>query len=354
MAPLIKAIEGARSSIEIVIFRFDRLEIEKALAEAVKRGVSVHALVAHASRAGEDGLRALEQRLLAAGVTVSRSAGDLVRYHAKFMIIDRREVYLLAFNFTALDIEHSRSFGIVSANRTLLQEAVRLFEADTQRRPYTPGSSALVVSPVSSRTLLASFIRGARSELWIYDPNVSDPAMIRLLEDRAGAGVDVRIIGKLKAAGSMLKTVNPSRFRLHARAMVRDGRSAFIGSQSLRAAELDARREAGAIFRDRQAVSRLAKTFLTDWSVAQQVPQAPPPAERVAKKVAKKVVKAVTKELPPVAPVVEQIIREVGGADAKVTLPPEMEANLKDALRTAIKEVVKDAVEGVPSKSDAA
>ena len=30
------------------------------------------------------------------------------------MIIDRRELYVLAFNFTYLDIQHSRSFGLVT------------------------------------------------------------------------------------------------------------------------------------------------------------------------------------------------------------------------------------------------
>ena len=38
--------------------------------------------------------------------------------------------------------------------------------------------------------------------------------------------------------------------RLHTRSIVRDGRYAFIGSQSLRQLELDARREVGIIFRD--------------------------------------------------------------------------------------------------------
>src|SRR5690348_1871118 len=113
LAPLLKGIQNARSSIDVVIFRFDIGEIEKALAAAVKRGIAVHALVAHANRAGEDGLRALEQRLLAAGVTVARTASDLVRYHGKLIIVDRRELYLLAFNFTSLDIERSRSFGII-------------------------------------------------------------------------------------------------------------------------------------------------------------------------------------------------------------------------------------------------
>src|SRR5882762_4395073 len=107
VAPLLKGINSARKSIEIVIFRFNRREIEKALANAVNRGVHVHALIAYTNRGGEKNLRKLEMQLLAAGVTVARTADDLARYHGKFMIIDRRDLYLLAFNFTHLDIDHS-------------------------------------------------------------------------------------------------------------------------------------------------------------------------------------------------------------------------------------------------------
>ena len=88
VGPIVKAITSARKTIDIFIFRFDRKEIEAALAAAVQRGVNVRALIAHTNRGGEARLRKLEQRLLAAGVTVSRSADDLLRYHAKFMIAD--------------------------------------------------------------------------------------------------------------------------------------------------------------------------------------------------------------------------------------------------------------------------
>src|SRR5215471_11996171 len=141
---IIKAINNAKSSIEIVIFRFDRSEIERALANAIKRGVFVHALVAHANRSGEDGLRDLEMRLLAAGVNVARTADDLIRYHGKMMIVDRRELYLFAFNLTYLDIERSRSFGLITTNPKLVHQAVRLFEADTKRLSYEPGHSKFV------------------------------------------------------------------------------------------------------------------------------------------------------------------------------------------------------------------
>src|SRR5438045_118287 len=117
LVPLIRGINGAKNSVEIVIFRFDRGEIQRALANAVKRGVFVHALIAHINRLGEGNLRRLEMQLLAAGITVARTADDLLRYHAKMMIVDRRELYLLSFNLTYVDIERSRGFGIVTTNR---------------------------------------------------------------------------------------------------------------------------------------------------------------------------------------------------------------------------------------------
>jgi cardiolipin synthase A/B len=152
--PLVKGISGAKNSIEIVIFRFDQREIERALANAVSRGVSVHALIASTNRAGEENLRQLELRLLAAGITVARTADDLVRYQSKLMIIDRRELYLLAFNWTHLDMDRSRSFGLITRSRDIVREAAKLFECDTKRIPYEPSLDSVVVSPVNARKAL--------------------------------------------------------------------------------------------------------------------------------------------------------------------------------------------------------
>ena len=287
----------------------------------------VHALIAHTNRGGEASLRELELRLLGAGVTVARTDNDLVRYHGKLMIIDRRELYLLAFNFTYLDMERSRSFGIVTRNRKHVHEAAKLFEADTKRHPYTPASSTFVVSPLNARKQLATFIRGAKKELLIYDPEIGDPAMIRLLEARAKAGVTVNIIGKLAVKSSVLPEPQTLQIRLHTRSIMRDGTWAFVGSQSLRALELDSRREVGIIFRDPGVVARLVKTFKDDWEsggitavrelTADEIAQAEAAS---AAKVAKKVAKAVVSELSPVTPVVEMTVKELSGVAPEVNL----------------------------------
>jgi cardiolipin synthase A/B len=266
LKPVLAAIERAKKSVDVIIFRFDLKPVEKALESAVERGVVVRALIAHTNSGGEKRLRQLEQGMLAAGVIVSRTADDLVRYHGKMMIVDRRELHVYGFNYTALDLK-SRSFGLVARDKRLVQEALRLFDADASKQEFEPSLDSLVVSPENAREVLATFIKRAKKQLFVWDPKVSDPQMIRLLQQRAKAGVDVRIIGKLAKRGG--DTVAAAKFagkRLHVRAMIRDGDVAVVGSQSLRALELDGRREVGLITKDPKVVKALLDHFEADWS----------------------------------------------------------------------------------------
>jgi phosphatidylserine/phosphatidylglycerophosphate/cardiolipin synthase-like enzyme len=265
IAPIISAIKQAKKWVDILIFRLDRPEIARALFEAVARGVRVRALTAHQNRGGTKSLRKLEMELLEAGVTVSRTADDLVRYHGKMVIVDNKILHVYGFNFTGLDIEKSRSFGIVTKNAKLVNEATKLFTADYDRQPYTPSSGRFVVSPENAREVLAKFLAGARRELLIYDPKVSDDAMLKIITERIKAGVHVRVIGKVESKWNVKSEKYPGR-RLHIRAIIRDGKRAFMGSQSLRRLELEKRREVGVIITDEEVVAQMKEIFEEDWA----------------------------------------------------------------------------------------
>ena len=264
-APVIKAIDKAKKTIDIVIFRFDRTDIENALHAAVKRGVVVRALIAHTNKGGEKNLRKLELRLLERGATVARTADDLTRYHGKLMIVDGTDLHVYGFNYTKLDIAKSRSFGIQTRDRRIVTEAQKLFEADALRQSYTPSHRRLVVSPENSRAVLTEFLKGAKQQLLIYDAQVSDNGIQKVLQERAAAGVEIRILGKLEKALNGVKVRRLSDLRLHVRAIIRDGREAFIGSQSLRRLELDGRREVGIIIKNGTIVRRIQAVFDADW-----------------------------------------------------------------------------------------
>ncbi len=264
-AQLIDAIDNAQEIIQIVIFRFDRSDIEAALRRAARRGVFVHALVAHTSvgQGGDATLRKVETRLLADGVSVARTASDLLRYHGKLMIVDRETLFLLAFNYTHIDIARSRSFGIVTDCKEWVEEAERLFEADTLRQPYEHNCPTFIVSPVNARRELTAMLAAAKRQILIYDDKLSDPKIMRLVVDKVREGLDVRLIGAVGLRAASLR-VAPLYMRLHGQVIICDSEQMFLGSQSLRSTELDSRREVGLIIREEEIVQQVKAIFEAD------------------------------------------------------------------------------------------
>jgi phosphatidylserine/phosphatidylglycerophosphate/cardiolipin synthase-like enzyme len=281
-------------------------------------------------------------RSLERGITVTRTADDLVRYHGKMLIIDSDELLLLAFNFTHLDIRLSRSFAISTTNKSLVAEAVRLFECDSKRTPYRAQNKDFVVSPANAREQLTEFIRGAKKQLLMYEMKISDSDFVMLLNEKISQGVDVRVIGSTSNKGSTL----PSRklpMRLHARAIIRDGRSVFLGSQSLRKLELEARREIGIIVHDPKIAKQMIGVFDKDWSGA--TPEAQPAEaggliDVPAKKVAKKVVKELN-----IVPAVEQVLDRMLERKEDVQLEPrEVVEGVREAVYEEVQAAVKEAL----------
>lgn len=80
------------------------------------------------------------------------------------------------------------------------------------------------------------------------------------------SGLDVRILDGTTKRRTSLRIQPYPDTRLHVRAMIRDGRRAFVGSQSLRRLELEGRREVGLLFQDRRVVKQMLEVFEGDWA----------------------------------------------------------------------------------------
>ena len=340
--PILEALKSAEKSIHILIFRFDRTEVEKALVAAVRRGVTVQALIAYTNQGEEKNLRRLESRLLAQGVMVTRTNDDLVRYHGKMFIVDEKVAYILGFNFTHMDIDLSRSFGVAISQAALVKEAVRLFECDSKRQQYTAGKDELVVSPVNARKRLTQFIDGAKKKLLLYEMKISDRDFVKLLNKKISEGVEVRILSRASAKGGTIP-VRRMNQRLHLRAIMRDGEQGFVGSQSLRKLELEARREIGVIFKDKKIVKEMEEVFEKDWKSSEPVLEADQitaalaiPANKVAKEVAKHIA---------IKPVVEQVLDKVIDVKNDAPFEPEEVAQtVRQAFRDEVQGAVMDAL----------
>ena len=119
-----------------------------------------------------------------------------------------------------------------------------------------------------------------KRQLSIYEMNLADKRMVKLLQERLKSGVEVRVIGKAPKLPEGIGLRKMAKFRLHSRAIVRDGSRAFVGSQSLRRNELDNRREVGVIITDSRIAGRIQKVFDEDWENAKpkQEVEVPEPA----------------------------------------------------------------------------
>ena len=136
---------------------------------------------------------------------------------------------------------------------------------------------------------------------------------------------------------------------MHTRTIVRDGAQAFIGSQSLRGNELDARREVGLIVREAKIVNKLKATFESDWKsgVTQNVKvRAGVPKDAETPKVdTEKAMKILAKELHPIATTVkkamERVVNETG---EEILRDEEIKETVKKAVKKVVKQAVKEAV----------
>lgn len=344
--PLLSAIRAAKKSVEIAIFRFDHKAIEAELGAAAARGVKVNVLIASVNRGGVASLRKLELRCLAAGLTVGRTNDDLARYHDKFIIIDRRTLYVLSFNFTHLDIERSRGFGIVTRNALWLQEAIALFEADRLRAKFRVRSNRFVVSPCNARTALGGFLRRARKQLLIYDPKISDKEMLGILRSRRKSNVEIRVIGQV--AGSLESEVRElAPMRLHTRTIIRDRHQAFVGSQSLRASELDGRRELGLIIQDAGTVKKLVDTFESDWKRSEEATKTRDSKKKESRRDddsdVKDTAEILAEELDPLTASLKRTVKRVVlGAGEEALEEKEVKATVKKVVKKAVKEAIHE------------
>jgi PLD-like domain len=156
--------------------------------------------------------------------------------------------------------------------------------------------------------------------------------------------VDVRIIGKLSGRAG-LSAQKLTTMRLHNRTIVRDGRQAFVGSQSLRPAELDSRRELGLIVRDPKIIKRLLATFESDWSAtnAATVKKVSPAKEsrEATKNETEKAMAVLVEELHPLSATVTKAVKKVVAQTGGEMLPDKV---VKSTVKKVVKKAVKQAV----------
>jgi phosphatidylserine/phosphatidylglycerophosphate/cardiolipin synthase-like enzyme len=275
---ILDEMNGARSSIDLYVYLLPSDEVLSALSAAHDRGVAIRVILERDPFGGGNSNQDAYDRLAASGIAVRWSSDQFQFSHIKTFVVDQRVAVVMTLNLSWSALTRNREFAVVSTIPADVQEVSRLFEADWTGRPYAPESD-FVTSPENSRATFRSLIVNATASIDIYAEVVRDADIRLRLADAAARGVTVRILVPANPTADVLQIYRDLerdgvQVRLladaysHAKAIIVDGSSAFVGSQNLTQTSLDKNRELGIILTDQPNLDRLRHVFESDWAIS--------------------------------------------------------------------------------------
>jgi DNA/RNA endonuclease YhcR with UshA esterase domain/HKD family nuclease len=209
---------------------------------------------------------------------VKWAQGAFKHHHEKSMVVDDRVALIATFNFTYSSFTRNREYGLLTTQPDVVAEVAEIFEADWRAEPVrVVGDSPLVLSPENSRARITALIRKAEQQLWLEQATLLDDDITDALIDAVQRGVDVRFIAPLReepdAAAENLQRLQDAGGRvvlledpyIHAKAILADHRTAFIGSVNLSYTSFELNRELGILTTDEGVIRRLAQVMAQDW-----------------------------------------------------------------------------------------
>lgn len=249
---ILDVISQARERLILSLFRCNDPDVFAELGRAIQRGIAVDVLVTSNAKGGKAKITKLWDRLKATGVRLHAYHDPVVKYHAKYLVADDGPAVVASLNFTRKCFDKTLDALVVTNDAGVVDSLHRMFEADRQGQPLPEGTSPrLVIGPELARRQLTERINCATSSIRLIDAKLSDPDLITLLQQRAGAGVTMELVGAKKIAG----------LKSHGKIMLLDDRIAVVGSMALTALSLEFRREVAIVVDEPAAIAAIQELF---------------------------------------------------------------------------------------------
>ena len=274
ITPVANAILAAKSSVSMEMYLLDQTTVINALTSAARAGVNVRVILDHSSMTTSN--QSAYNTLGAGGVHVQWSSPQFTYTHVKSIVIDDKQLWAMTMNLTVSAPNGNREYLLVDTDPDDIAEAHSLFEADWN---HTAASAyRLVVSPINARTRLQEIIDTAQSELDIEWEEFSDNQVALHVQSRLKAGVAVKIVvpttiagtatvgtmNALKAVGASI--VTNSSPTIHAKLILVDHASGFIGSENATSNSLQSNREVGVYWQSAAVAAMTGAAFTTDFT----------------------------------------------------------------------------------------
>jgi cardiolipin synthase A/B len=284
LGPVYSLLAGATRTLDMAMYQLADPHAEQILASDAGRGVLVRVILDGRNEGRENA--AAYAYLAARGVHVLWASPAFSYFHEKAVVVDvgqpDQRSLVMTLNLTSRYYLTSRDFAVIDSQPADVDATERVFDDDYQGQSSfrQPPGDDLLWSPGSGPALVA-LIDSARRSLTVENEEMSAPEIIDALMAASRRGVVVEVVmtagpdwdaafRKLRAAGVRVRTYPDlnTELYIHAKAVVADATSAYVGSENFSDASLDHDRELGFITRAPEMVAGLAAVLSSDFAGA--------------------------------------------------------------------------------------
>jgi phosphatidylserine/phosphatidylglycerophosphate/cardiolipin synthase-like enzyme len=275
-AELVNAIRGAKSSVHMTMYLLSSSQVIQALIDQKNAGLDVKVILNQTfPSSGTDNSSSYSQ-LVNNKIPVVWASKAYTYTHEKCVILDGKQAWIMTMNATNSSPTDNREYLAIDNDAADVAEAESIFEADYAGTSIQP-SGALVVAPVNARSKIVALVGSATHTLDVEGEEFSDTATANAIASAAKNGVAVRVVvadnsptasqqsavATVKAAGAQV--VATSTPYIHAKAMIADGKTMYVGSANFSGGSLGYNREVGVILSDATEIAKVAAAIDTDF-----------------------------------------------------------------------------------------
>lgn len=292
--PIIEAINSAEKNIKLANFHLSNRDVVVALKNASHRGVKIEIILDNGTLSKSTTAQKIVQDLKSNGVEVKSSSTFFSITHQKSFVIDGKTAFVSSINLVTTTAK-TRDFGLFTKEESVVTEMMSVFDTDWENADTNSGitpaltSNRLLWSPINSLDKLKELILSSKKELKIMVENLGNQDMLEAFIEKAKQGVHVQVltpgcvIGDALRNRGYIKTLTDNGVEskvssansdaehpyVHAKMILVDGETFYIGSENFTNNSLLRARELGIITNEKTKAEVISKTFDHDWSVAQ-------------------------------------------------------------------------------------
>lgn len=276
----------------------------EALQKARKRGVAVNLLIEPYTFTHEksDNVKSPIEQLKEMDVAVFNLSARFNQAHYKMIVVDSKTGLISTGNldaesFDGIPRDHvpaARDFAVVILNPAILSAMEKTFMADIHNQRIVPNDAPLVWGPDQQRSSFLSLINSAQKSIHIYQQDFQDVGIAQAVAGAARANINVKILMMpfpfskkedknipnqtlLTEAGAEVRL--NSDLYMHAKILITDGKTMYLGSGNFYTPAIDQTRELGILLTDPKAIETVLKTFEQDWERSGPFNLSPGPAQ---------------------------------------------------------------------------